>query len=108
MSIHGSVGQTERRKSMSLVYRWFGPVHRCKPKMDGSYFTNTFRTDTERQWRRKYAFPAIGQRPGNWPVAWLSIQGPGKERTVRLDIRNSGVDSYDVDGHIRVEVCIPY
>lgn len=93
---------------MSLVYRWIGSMNRCKPKIDSSCITNTFRFDPERQWRRKYAFLAIGQRPGYWQVAWLSIQGPGKERTVRLDIRNSGVDSYDVDGHIRVGVCIPY
>lgn len=32
----------------------------------------------------------------------LSIQGPGRERTVRLETSNSGVEACDVDGHISV------
>lgn len=54
-------------------------MHVCKPKVDGSCITNSFRIDPERQWRRKYAFLAIGQRPGYWLMALLSIQGPEKK-----------------------------
>lgn len=40
--------------------------------------------------------------PGYWPVSWLCIQGPRRERTTRLETMNSAVETCDVDGNTKI------